>query len=1455
MGVAASRVRRLILIAVSDYGDGNADFAKGIVDQVGVVTGWLADPELGADRVFETREPPQTLYSVQQVRQFLADEDLATAERDEAIVVYITGHGQRGASSGRHYLRFARTDDGRLPATALTTSEVITAALGSLVEHVLVLVDSCFAGALANEVPLLLRDLGARRKSASLAVVAASDFDEQPQVGSFTELLNRALERIDAEESGFAEPYLSFDEWQQVLDSVSGQDRGLVEAHWVWPPKRSREPSPCLPNPRYRPPQRLSTAVRELPDAVGLFVSYWRDRASGRTHEQDTGWYFSGRHRVMRTLIAFLGEGEGVMVVTGAAGSGKSALLARLVTLSDPLFLSQPDLARLVEAVPEEERPPIASVDAAVLARNKTALGLVEDLLRALGAGAVPAATTPLQALLEHLRARARHERVPTVVIDALDEAEQTLACLNDVVLPLARLRAADGRPLLRLVLGVRSSSPAGPDVLPRLSDLDADALLHLLVDGLEGDEHQRVPVRVQRTDEPDCEEDIATYVEALLTESVAGPYAGQTKHARAAARTVAHAVAPSFLDARLAADQLRTADQMQDLTALVWQRRLTQGTVALLREDLHAVAGHQGVPVDILVRVLRATAFGAGSGLPWAEVWPAVARALEAPASDLTGMETYAAAIRTVMTTRLTGYLAEGEEDGRTTYRPVHQQVADVLVKQPSWLVDAWVHDEQPLPYEEREQARITDALAALVPESFAHPPHPYIRRHLIAHAAAGGVLDDDHLPLQLLAQETSRTLRQQLELPLPLDPTPMNLLTLTAAALIEPYVTEDTDVASRHSSIALHRTALTREDQAGDAAPAAPLNPQWGWWESATNVLASSDDHVHALTAVEVSPGRVLLAAGTKAGAHIWDASSGQRLTDLPAGFVQSMCTVRGASGRSFLATAGPRGVAIWDPLSGLQIGRSPTTRATGVQVIADGDQRWKLFVRGQVPAIWRPDADQFDFLPGATDEETASLRGAHAVVYGEQRQPLLAAQSFGRLILRDLVSGGIRASLPFSKRGLRKMMGVRRPGRADLVLVVTSEHALIWDPDTGEQVDLGTGPAAYPVQVPDQGGRVAIAFEQKGHVQVWELHDATWHFAAAVSVGPISALAALPSVQGQWRVATAGESGLRLWYPTLVTSSTIHDMASRPVTALTTLQVRFDGGLVRDVWAIGTPSGVELADARADHWHHLLPTGTAHSLHALPQGLLAVHTDHGYQVWDPPRDARIQSAGAQHESSTTSRLTARNMARCLVDWPPGTPSVVTAYPGGVQLTDVLGGEEISVPIECAGQPRVVTAVPAPDATARWIALGTRGGVLIWDLAAEHVVTQLRMRGQQDTRALTLVRAGDTTLLAAASRGRIQTWDTATWKEQATTTAPWTKTLAAVPLSASRSLLASGSGHAVHLWDPSTAGLLHTLVTAAPIEAIAAMRDGGTTLIGIGGPAGFAALNVDISVLAPPQ
>ncbi|MFJ5865036.1 AAA family ATPase [Streptomyces parvus] len=1443
--------RRLVVIAVSDYADDNADFVKGITDQVAVVTGWLADPGLGPERQFTLKEPQETLHSVQQVRRFLADEDLASAQRGETLVVYITGHGQRGPSSGRHYLRFAHTDTSRLPGTALTTSEVISAAIGSKAGHVLVMVDSCFAGALANEVPEILRDLGTRRTAGSLAVVAGCDYDLECPVGSFTELLRRALESLDSEEPGFAGPYLSLREWQQLLDTIAKNDRGLIRAEWVWPSMLSQEPSPCLPNPRYQAPRELSAAVRELPDAAGLFADHWRDRASGRAGEQDTGWYFSGRNDVMRKLTSFLRKGSGVMVVTGAAGSGKSALLARLVTLTDPVFLSQPDLAQVAEAVAEEERPPAGTVDAAVLARNKTSLALVEDLLCALGADVSDSGTAPLQKLQELLSARALAGRVPTVVIDGLDEARNTLSCLNDVVLPLARMQSDEHAPLLRMVLGVRSSPPASADGSAHLRDGDADELLKLLHRALAHDDRQRVPIEVQRTDEATARNDIAAYVEALLGGSESGPYAGAAECVRAAAEEVARAVAPSFLDGRLAAEQLRTAEQVQDLSAPLWRDRLSQGTVALLQEDVGEVARDHDVPVELLVRVMRATAFGAGSGLPWADVWPAVAHALHAPAAGPVPVRTYNAAIHTVQTTRLTGYLARSEEDGRLTYRPVHQQIAKVLTQEPAWLVgsSSAAHGQEDQPSADGEQADITRALAALVPADPASLAHPYIRRHLVTHAAAGNVLDDAHVPVQLLAQETSHSLRAQLGLPLPDGPAHAGQLAVTAAALIEPYLDQGIHAASRRSSIALHLAELSGDDRPEpDVLPV--LDPRDGWWQSATNVLASVGQHVPALTAIEISPNRALIAIGTKDGAGIWDATSGQHLLNLQAGSVQSMCEIRGSGGRPFLATAGGRGVAIWDPLSGLRVSSAQMPGTSRVQVIADGHQRWRLLVRnGRYSFIWNPDDNRIGPPSFESSGDVPSSAVGYAMARGPEGRTLLASHAAGHLLLHNLESGSITMRVKVPGR-VRKLLGVRREGATDLVLAMTHDRVVVWDPDTGRCQQLGDGPGAHPVQILGVGDHVALALERKGSVQVWALERTAWHRIGTARVGRITAMAALPSGQSQWRVATAGEAGVRVWDSNSSPMPRGDALEFGPVTALTTLPIPLDGTSTQMVWAVGTATGVDIVRPGRRRPYRRLPPRFASALNATPEGHLAVASSYGVAVWDVVRDTLLQSGPQRPDEHETANRSERSAPSCLLDWPSGSALVATADRHGVLLTSIDDGQSSFVPVQLSAVPRAVVGVPAPDGTSKWIAFGSSGGVTLWDLASQQLVVEVRIpRQRTDVKALAVLQSDGMTLLAAATRERIQTWDTATWKPHAHIASPRTKSLAAVPLSATHHLLASGSGHALTLWDPLTAEKLHTLVTAAPVEAITTLRDAdGSLLLGIGGPAGFTTLKVNI-------
>ena len=93
------------------------------------------------------------------------------------------------------------------------------------------------------------------------------------------------------------------------------------------------------------PLQAVAAAFPQVRPWVGWRLSmdrflrqHWRPRARGVYQDTTPGWYFTGRTALLRELTGWLEHGvpgRVVRVVTGPAGTGKSAVLAWLCALSD----------------------------------------------------------------------------------------------------------------------------------------------------------------------------------------------------------------------------------------------------------------------------------------------------------------------------------------------------------------------------------------------------------------------------------------------------------------------------------------------------------------------------------------------------------------------------------------------------------------------------------------------------------------------------------------------------------------------------------------------------------------------------------------------------------------------------------------------------------------------------------------------------------------------------------------------------------------------------------------------------------------------------------------------------------------------------------------------------------------------------------------------------------------
>ncbi|MER5276224.1 ATP-binding protein [Streptomyces sp. NPDC002809] len=680
--------RTLLTLAVRDYGDGNDSFTEGIDEQLEVVAEWWSGQGAGADSSFR-QIPPPDLEKREDVEDFLRDHEVREME-GQALVMFITGHGVSSART--HFLKLPGSVKGRHLNTSVRTTELITAALDSHVRNVLVIVNTCYAGKIRSELDDVLEDIRAeRRTQCSLDVLVTCGHDRPVQVRRFPTLLRGALQRLRTT-AGITTPYLTVAELMAEFERGLGTEEAIRKhrLHRVVDGSGILTPTPCIPNPGYR--YGHDPVGGGLRQAGTPAADYWLDRATGRTQDSDPGWYFRGRDDINRSVTEFLSpaRARGVLLITGTAGSGKSAVLARAVVLSNPSFQDEPVFKTAVDLAAEGTVPAPGSITGAILARHRGPADLARDILRALGvepgrpASTEDAVVTCTQQIIETLRGRS--EPV-TLVIDGLDEAAELPRVIDDVLAPLSEFCSPqlgqvpaprqDGDPPppfmpagLRLLIGVRSSLPLShsPVELPDAEQGLSEALQAAFPTAEE-----------QRTDGKGSVKDIEQYLHALICEG------GHRDTAEEAAAMVAPEVWPSFISARLAGEQLRsTEDPAAVARQAEWLAMLQGGMTGLLRRDLVLVAG-DGLPSDVALALLRASAFAAGAGIPWSNIWPRMGRVfLGRQLPDWDDM------IGKLLKSRLNGYLAHDHEDDRRVYRPAHEAVAEVLCDLDADLLDA---------------------------------------------------------------------------------------------------------------------------------------------------------------------------------------------------------------------------------------------------------------------------------------------------------------------------------------------------------------------------------------------------------------------------------------------------------------------------------------------------------------------------------------------------------------------------------------------------------------------------------------------------------------------------------------------------------------------------------------------------------------------------------------------
>ncbi|GAA2233684.1 hypothetical protein GCM10010232_20500 [Streptomyces amakusaensis] len=869
---------------------------------------------------------------------------------------------------------------------------------------------------------------------------------------------------------------------------------------------------------------------------------HWNPRARGVSTEAERGFRFRGRATALRSIAQWL-EGapprRQVLVVTGAPGVGKSAVLGRIVTTADE------GVAASLPPGDTAVRAPLGSVSCAVHAKGKTALEVAQEIARAASAPPPAQVLDLLPSLRESLRQRP--ERPFTLIVDALDEAgtpDEARAIIRRIVVPLAETCADLGA---RVVVGTRRRDPAG-DLLgafgrtARLIDLD--------------------------TPEFSTPEDLTAYALTTLQlhgdERLGNPYADTAVALPVAAR-IAGLADGNFLVAGLVA----RAHGVHDEEAVHPESIVFPVTLdAALREYLRLLPDVGTLPAE---KALTPLAYAEAPG-PTMALWRTALNALfgtAPPESDLLAFARSSAANFLVETAR--------EGAGDATFRLFHQALNDSL-RAARADVASTTGDERALAY-----AYIAEGTRT----GWADAP-AYLLRSLPLHAGRGGAIDrllaeDDyplHADLRRLIPQTrlattdhgrarARLLRQT---PRALDaPAPER------AALFSV-----TEVQERLGTT--YRTGTAARPYRAVWSTAAP-----------SREVAVLEGHTKQVTALcFLRPGgRNLLASAGEDAIRLWDPDTGDALRTLNgySGWISSLCAVETAD-RTLLAGAGQEGtVWLWDPDTGeiLHTLRGHDAPIDQLCTVHTTD-RALLVSRGRDrrAIVWDPATGN---TVRVFRTRSRDIRAMSPIEFeGRAVVALLTAHSENRSQVRlwdPVTSETVRTFLTGSALH-KKLAAVPCQGRSLLAISEgVTEHATItlWDASTGrvfralDDAEQDSPYSVMGVRVAGESFVVAgYGHEERGQVVVWNSATGRRTHRLEGHGGWVGALCAVES-GGETLIASAGQDcTVRLWDIRRSPESDLFDGPGSWIASMSVLEVNGWAAVASS----GTPGAVPLHDA---------------------------------------------------------------------------------------------------------------------------------------------------------------------------------------------------------------------------------------------------------------------------------
>ena len=821
---------------------------------------------------------------------------LAASPSSGVHIVHVLSHGHPGKSGV-----YVVGADGKWTPSTRVESWVasIEDDPGQHRPHTLFVIDTCYSGQAAR-----LGWLPAATERTRAWVIAASEPHAPAFNGRLTRAVTTVLKKLRSGELDFSpSTYVPFvhlvDHVRREVVRLGGQSQYVTGT----PVDGLLEP-PLLVNPRHARPESYRAALAEVDPLAGPFgdldtaldPAHFLDRAAGHRDGDVTEAVgcFTGRTGQIQQLTSRLDcdHPTGLTVITGGAGSGKSALLGIMVCALHPR------LRQTTEYLWQHVPVPLSAWTgpmAAIHLRERTVEEAAAALIRQLHLS-VPPQSTPR----EVIDAITALPEPPLIIFDALDEAAGQDGVHRQLLHPLAAAVRPDGSPAGHLWVGTRPWRQF--DDL--LNDTNArDQLIDL--DTIPADQ-----LRAELTD----------YLDDLLTHATAY----QDRSLLQARRSLARGVA----DVLTKPGRARSGEFLIAALYVHWLLRHTTppGTPADLTALLDQIPADVPAVLDLdlstredqpwLTALLVTLAHAHGTGMP-ATILRRAAAAFHphAESAELT-VPDFDRLLRQVRF-----YLrSTPDSDGTSLYRLFHQSLVD--------------HLNDP----ETDLSPLVDRILATVPTDDGGRPlpeaaEPYIQRHWIQHAADAGRID-------LLVHEPPSSLL------LPLNAATRTRQGRLGAAIYRQSAHLPTfgNIDSRRQLLVIDAVRYKAHDLARRLVLAMPpsslrrLVPVWATGGTTTPWMrALLSGHTGRVTSVAVGQvdGRAIIVSGSiDQTVRVWDAATGNLVGAPLSGHTGRVTSVAvgQVDGRAIIVSGSiDQTVRVWDAATGNLVG-APLSGHTG-------------------------------------------------------------------------------------------------------------------------------------------------------------------------------------------------------------------------------------------------------------------------------------------------------------------------------------------------------------------------------------------------------------------------------------------------------------------------------------------------------------------------------------------